>query len=143
MAARPHIRKVIGSRLSPRFLEMRRAGAAARAAVPSPTPALAPTRHVVSQFDAFQAGPGISFLGTQNATTDYARLSSQTYRTHAADDMDDDGDDALMVHDGTDDAADNEIRFEGDDGQTLALRQDAISLAQTRRLAQRSVGYAA
>lgn len=96
----------------------------------------------MSQFDAFQAGPGISFLGTQHATTDYASLSSQTYRTAGGeDDMDDDGDDALMPSYGTDDGneQENEIRFEGDDGQTLALRQDAISLSQTRRLALQSL----
>ncbi|CCU97435.1 unnamed protein product [Malassezia sympodialis ATCC 42132] len=147
MAARPHIRKVIGSRLSPKFLEMRRAGlsSAPRTLAPGPAPApavSAPSRHVVSHFDAFQAGPGISFLGTQHATTDYASLSTQRYRTAGAeDDMDDDGDDALMPTDGLGDAneQDNEIRFEGDDGQTLALRQDAISLSQTRRLALQSL----
>ncbi|WFD22605.1 hypothetical protein MEQU1_001277 [Malassezia equina] len=147
-AARPHIRKVVGSRLSPKFLEMRRAGMAGvpRTLTPSVSTPTAtsstPSRHIVSQFDAFQAGPGISFLGTQHATTDYASLSSQTYRTAGGeDDMDDDGDDALMPSYGMDDGneQENEIRFEGDDGQTLALRQDAISLSQTRRLALQSL----
>ncbi|WFD19010.1 hypothetical protein MCAP1_001223 [Malassezia caprae] len=144
-AARPHIRKVVGSRLSPKFVEMRRAGlSASRTLAPGPAPAAAtsaPSRHIVSHFDAFQAGPGISFLGTQHATTDYASLSAQTYRSGAVDDMDDEGDDALMPTDSMDDAndLDNEIRFEGDDGQTMALRQDAISLSQTRRLALQSL----
>ena len=39
-------------------------------------------------------------------------------------------------------AADNEIRFEGDDGQTLALRHDAISWSQARRLAMQSLSRA-
>lgn len=126
---------------------MRRAGLSGTSRTLAPGPATVdaastPSRHVISHFDTFQAGPGISFLGTQHATTDYASLSAQTYRTNGAlDDMDDDGDDALMPTDNMDDAdeLDNEIRFEGDDGQTLALRQDAISLSQTRRLALQSL----
>jgi hypothetical protein len=61
-------------------------------------------------------------------------------------DMDDDGDDAFIADSGIDDRTatshDNEVRVEGDDGQMLAYRHDAISLSQARRLAMQSLSRA-
>lgn len=158
-SARPHIRKVIGSRLSQKFIEMRRQAAQHGGHVPLRFGSLSPkstrsgapsssssTRQIVSQFHAFEARPGMSLHGSSGATTDYARFGSDGYRTSSADDMDDDGDDAVMadshVDMGTQGLSEHDILFEGDDGQRLAFRHDAISLSQARRLAMQTLSRA-
>ena len=156
-SARPHIRKVIGSRLSQKFLDMRRAGHAGKAWHPVPriVPAASsipttppPSRNMVQDFQAFEANPGLRMQ--MSGTLHQARFNDQSYRTSSMDMDDDDdgdgyGDDAFMADDdlqASEAAADNEIRFEGDDGQTLAFRHDAISWSQARRLAMQSLSRA-
>lgn len=156
-SARPHIRKVIGSRLSQKFLDMRRASHAGKAWHPVPRimPAASsihttptPSRNMLQDFQAFEANPELRMQ--TSGTPHQARLNDQSYRTSSMDMDDDDdgdgyGDDAFMTDDdvlASEAAADNEIRFEGDDGQTLALRHDAISWSQARRLAMQSLSRA-
>ena len=152
--ARPHIRKVIGSRLSQKYLDMRRASQQARLWRPAPTPlsgalndepTSTPKRQIVSQFAAFEAKPGLRVQASPNPPTNVTNLSTGTYRSSGMD-MDDDGDDAFIADSGIDDRTatshDNEVRVEGDDGQMLAYRHDAISLSQARRLAMQSLSRA-
>mgnify|MGYP006968063498 FL=1 len=100
---------------------------------------------MLQDFQAFEANPELRMQ--TSGTPHQARLNDQSYRTSSMDMDDDDdgdgyGDDAFMTDDdvlASEAAADNEIRFEGDDGQTLALRHDAISWSQARRLAMQSL----
>lgn len=156
-SARPHIRKVIGSRLSQKFLDMRRASHAGKAWHPVPRvvstassipPSHHASRNMVEEFQAFEAKPGLRIQ--TSGTSSSAHFGDQTYRTSSMDMDDDDdgdgyGDDAFMVDGDVQafkEAPENEIRIEGDDGQTLALRHDAISWSQARRLAMQSLSRA-
>ncbi|WFD30916.1 hypothetical protein MSPP1_001940 [Malassezia sp. CBS 17886] len=153
--ARPHIRKVVGSRLSQKFLDMRRAAMSGSSPyVAEPAVALAPadphthTRRIATDFAAFQGRAGLSVGGAEGA----ARLPASTgpYRTAAGDMMDDDADDAFMADDAPDSptvppaAAPRAagVHVSGEDGQVLSYRQDSITLAQARRLAVQSVSRA-
>lgn len=156
-SARPHIRKVIGSRLSQKFLDMRRASHAGKAWHPVPRvvsdvsripPTPHTSRNALEEFQAFEAKPGLRMQAS--GTPNLAHFGDQSYRTSSMDMDDDDdgdgyGDDAFMVDEdvqASNMAPENEIRFEGDDGQTLAFRHDAISWSQTRRLAMQSLSRA-
>lgn len=157
-AARPYIRKVIGSRLSQKFIESRRRGMASsstrpvplpvpvptHAPEPPPAPAPAPPRGIVSDFSPFAA----SQMSIASSGVAAPSAVASTYRS--ADPLDDDGDDEMDDADDErdpSDAGDNMgdthgqpgVCFSGDDGQRLALRQDTISLDQARRLAAQSV----
>ncbi|WFD34058.1 hypothetical protein MCUN1_000886 [Malassezia cuniculi] len=139
--ARPHIRKVIGSRLSQKFIESRRKGLYAKAtpsSVSDPAPAATPSapRRVVSDFSPFSV-PGMSVAGTEVA----AGPQMSEYRS--SDPIDDDGDDDMDEENSDEDEAlQGSAAYtyvSGDDGQRLALRQDTISLEQARRLTTQSV----
>ncbi|PWN92064.1 hypothetical protein FA10DRAFT_259323 [Acaromyces ingoldii] len=168
-AARPHLKKVIGSRLSDRYRQTRNVSysdyphprmskatgivatdvyAASHAAVPS-----SPDhgqRKVVSDFNTFSAGPGMSFSGAgsppaqdrNSSTFSSPRATSRDRVRHSMmddDDNDSDEEDARpakplpveVTEDGT-------MEIKGDDGQILAYRQGAISMEQVRRLAIQS-----
>lgn len=139
--ARPHIRKVIGSRLSQKFLESRRPNYSGVLRVDAaPKPKAPEVRQIVSDFRPFEAQPGMRFQGTPD--TDYTQLAGG-YRHADVQDMDDD-DDAFVASDQPieNTPVDTEVRVTGDNGQLLAYRQDQISLAQARRLAMQSVSRA-
>lgn len=146
-SARPHIRKVIGSRLSQKFLESRRTNYSgslpyrvdASRAEPASKPA-PPTTRIVSDFTPFQAQPGIRFQSEH--PTDYRQFDARGYRQSEPQDMDDDDDAFAVTEQPEDTPSINEVRVMGDDGQLLAYRQDQISLAQARRLAMQSVSRA-
>ncbi|KAI3628541.1 PRP43 [Malassezia furfur] len=141
--ARPYIRKVVGSRLSQKFLDARRANYsgslpyrvdARSETVPKPTPT---TARVVSDFTPFQAQPGMRFQTERPGNLQ--QLHTGGYRQSDMQDMDDD-DDAFAASDAVEDTPTaSEVRVTGDNGQLLAYRQDHISLAQARRLAMQSV----
>ena len=141
--ARPYIRKVVGSRLSQKFLDARRANYsgslpyrvdARSETVPKPTPT---TARVVSDFTPFQAQPGMRFQTERPGNLQ--QLHTGGYRQSDMQDMDDD-DDAFAASDAVEDTPPaSEVRVTGDNGQLLAYRQDHISLAQARRLAMQSV----
>lgn len=157
-AARPYIRKVIGSRLSQKFIESRRRGMTSSSTRPVPLPvpvpthapepappsAPAPPRGIVSDFSPFAA----SQMSIASSGVSAPSSIANTYRS--ADPLDDDGDDDMDDADDErdpSDAGDNTgdmhgqsgVYFSGDDGQRLALRQDTISLDQARRLAAQSI----
>lgn len=168
-AARPHLKKIIGSRLSDRYRQTRNVSysdyphprmskatgivaadvyAASHAAVPS-----SPDhgqRKVVSDFNAFSAGPGMSFSGAgsppapdRNSSTFSSPRGSMrdNPRRGMMDDDDNDSDEedrkpakplpVEVTEDGT-------MEIKGDDGQILAYRQGVISMEQVRRLAIQS-----
>ncbi|WFD06500.1 hypothetical protein MVES1_001847 [Malassezia vespertilionis] len=135
--ARPHIRKVVGSRLSQKFIDARRT-AQHSTSPPRPESTAGPMmRHIITDFSSFQAEPGVRIQDTGAGRADYA-----TFRSGAAD-MDDD-DDAFMADTCAETSAlDNEIHVHGENGQRLSYRHDAISLSQARRLAWQSVSRAA
>ncbi|WFC95160.1 Splicing factor [Malassezia brasiliensis] len=144
--ARPHIRKVVGSRLSQKFLDARRANYSGSLpyrvdarSEPAPKPAPSPSR-IVSDFTPFQAQPGMRFQSERPG--DLHQLNTGGYRQSDTQDMDDD-DDAFAASDAVEDTPTaSEVRVTGDNGQLLAYRQDHISLAQARRLAMQSVARA-
>lgn len=148
-SARPHIRKVIGSRLSQKFLESRRANYSgslpyraepATASTPASAPAPQPARQIVSDFAPFQAQPGMRIQAAGGG--DYSQFPARGYRQSEPQDMDDD-DDALVASAQPEHTqAESEVRVTGDDGQLLAYRQDHITLDQARRLAMQSVSRA-
>lgn len=127
----------------------------------SPNPSGAGSRKVVSTFSAFSASPGMSFQHSgsppsanqatfggvsprlSNGGFGYKAQDGFAYRSRDAPMADDDDDDdALAV---SEDKplpvavnSDGVIHVQGDDGQTLAYRQGAISLEQVKRLAMQS-----
>ncbi|KIS71189.1 uncharacterized protein UMAG_11280 [Mycosarcoma maydis] len=189
--ARPNIKRVIGSRLSDKYLQTRRATSSYKPYVPFPKPAggsggatstafgsslatsppssQSGSRKVVTEFSTFSASPGMSFQHTgsppsanastfggtsariQNGGFGYKDAQGFAYRSRDAAMMDDDDDDdALRVDGGEEEEAsdskalpvavneDGVIQVQGEDGQTLAYRQGAISFDQVRRLAMQS-----
>lgn len=134
---------MIGSRLSQKFIDVRRAAAGYKPVATSTLPAPVPTvpmptpvatrpppltRDVAAHFDTFQASPGMSVAGG-SAFTGY-HFDTGAYRSDSVVDMDDDGDDALMADDVPD--VPDEVRVAGEDGSTLAYKHGSISLSQVR-----------
>ncbi|WFC99162.1 hypothetical protein MYAM1_001904 [Malassezia yamatoensis] len=145
ITARPHIRKVIGSRLSQKYLDARKSKTSSSPAfhlspvAPSTprSPHSQSSMHTISEFTAFQARPGMRFA--QEPKSDTQALSAQGYRQSASNDMDDD-DDAFSYYEPVKDTPTaREVHYTGDDGQLFAYREDQISLNQAKRLALQSV----
>lgn len=185
-SAKPNIKRVVGSRLSDKYLQTRRATSSYKPYVPFPKPAGGATaafgspptstspqlgsRKVVTDFSAFSATPAsfqqagspppaetATFSGASprlsNGGFGYKNTQGFAYRGRDAAMMDDDDeDDAHRVDGGrvTEEEEpkdstslpvtheDGVVRVQGEDGQTLAYRQGAISLEQVRRLAMQS-----
>ena len=85
--ARPHIKRVIGSRLSDKYLETRRAATSLRSSTsPFPQPrntssvlSTSPTpssRQVLSNFSSFSAGPGLSVSASPSTSPNPSQGSS-------------------------------------------------------------------
>ncbi|WFD43252.1 hypothetical protein MPSI1_001911 [Malassezia psittaci] len=143
--ARPHIRKVIGSRLSQKYLDARRSKTSSSPSFHmSPVAPSTPrsqrsesSTRTIADFTAFKARPGMRFA--QETKSNTQALGAQGYRQTAANDMDDD-DDAFSSYEPVKDTPTaREVQYTGDDGQLFAYREDQISLNQAKRLALQSV----
>ncbi|KDN47001.1 hypothetical protein K437DRAFT_103248 [Tilletiaria anomala UBC 951] len=163
--ARPHIKRVVGSRLSEKYLQTRRAAAELRSStapfphprqpVPIPSSLYAtssgssaasssPSRKVLSDFSSFSATPGMSVSASTSPTLPQgsdAFLSPRSSMQRAS--ADDDDDEDPQDHKPSRPlpiavGSDGGLEVAGEDGQRLAYRQGTISLDQARRLAMQS-----
>ncbi|KAI0763608.1 hypothetical protein BD413DRAFT_606588 [Trametes elegans] len=138
--ARPHLKRVPGTRFTDKYLHARMASSRSsyygspylpvRAEKPASPPKAAvpssPPRKVVSDFKAFGTSPTASVFGTAVQSTPFSLAGGKAAfgalrsngRSTAFDDDDDDED--------------------GDGRQRVELREDSISLEQARRIAMQS-----
>lgn len=167
-AAKPHIRRVPGHRLTDKYLKTRTATSSYRSA-PAPPPEAPPRpagRRAMQSFSAYTAGPGLSAASPPLAGAGpehfsiagpaFSSNSIRAQRPQAFSTFEDD-DDGLGEFDGHNDANDGEecgdgvasnlpitatasgaLEVAGANGQKLFFGQGAISLEQTRRLAMQS-----
>ncbi|KAI0770528.1 hypothetical protein C8Q74DRAFT_1202795 [Fomes fomentarius] len=137
--ARPHLKRVPGTRFTDKYLHARMASSrssyysspylparpAEKPSPPKPAPS-SPPRKVVTDFKAFGASPTASVFGTAVQSTPFSLAGGKAAfgglrsngRSAAFDDDDDDDD--------------------GDGRQRVELREDSITLDQARRIAMQS-----